>query len=279
VAATGCQYFGLLVGQRSATSCLGLVGRLMRNAPTLGDAILDLYKNQERYTPGAVAYLMVRDETAYWGYTAYIPRSPVVEQINDGALAIGVNVMRELVHASPDGVLKSRPVPEDVGAYRRCFGVTPRFLAEQYALVFPVSILERPVRGADRELRRILVKPVAEVWAVRRPSVTDSVIRILRARVLFADATLKGVAQDLSMHPQTLNRQLQAEGASFRDLRNQARFDVARELLAGTLIPVTDLALVLGYTEISAFTHAFRRWAGAAPSQWRGQLWGVMLEC
>jgi AraC-like DNA-binding protein len=187
--------------------------------------------------------------------------------------------MRELVHASPDGVLMSRPVPEDVGAYRRCFGVTPRFLAEQYALVFPVSILERPVRGADRELRRILVKPVAEVWAVRRPSVTDSVIRILRARVLFADATLKGVAQDLSMHPQTLNRQLQAEGASFRDLRNQARFDVARELLAGTLIPVTDLALVLGYTEISAFTHAFRRWAGAAPSQWRGQLWGVMLEC
>ena len=181
-------------------------------------------------------------------------------------------MMRELVGASPDGVLMSRSVPQDVGAYRRCFGVTPEFQAEQHALVFPASLLERPVRGADRELRGILAKSVAEYWAVRKPSVADRVIRVLHARVIFADATLEGVAQDLSMHPRTLNRRLQAEGASFRDLLSQARFDVARDLLSGTRMAVTDLALALGYADISAFTHAFRRWAGVAPSEWREQL-------
>jgi len=272
VAATGCHHFGLLVGQRSATSCLGLVGRLMRNAPTLGDAILDLCTNQIRYIRGAVAYLMVRSGIAYWGYTTYIPDVEAVEQITDGALAIGVNMLRELAGASPEGVLMSRPVPPDVGAYRRCFGVTPQFLAEQHALVFPANFLARPVHGADRELRRILEKSVAEYWAVRKPSVADRVVRVLHARVIFADATLEGVAKDLSMHPRTLNRRLQAEGASFRDLLNQARFDVARDLLSGTGMPVTDLALVLGYADTSAFTHAFQRWAGVAPSQWREQL-------
>lgn len=272
VDATGCSHFGLLVGQRSATSCLGLVGRLMRSAPTLGDAILDLCRNQLRYIRGSVTYLMVREETAYWGYTAYIPGVQAVEQINDGAMAIGVNMMRELAGVAPDDVLMSHAIPRDVGAYRRCFGITPRFHAEQYALVFPAGLLTHRVRGADPGLRSILEKSVAEYWAVRKPSVGERVVRALRARVVFGDATLERVAEDLLTQPRTLNRRLQAEGTSFRELRNRARFDVARTLLAGTRMAVTDLALALGYADTSAFTHAFCRWADKAPSEWREQL-------
>lgn len=270
--ATGCSHVGLLVGQRAATPALGVVGRLMRNAPTLGEAMLDLCKNQLRYIQGAVAYLMVRDETAYWGYTAYIPGIQAVEQINDGALAVGVNMMRELAGVSPDAVLMSRPAPADVGAYRRCFGVTPQFHAEQHAMTFPASLLKLPVRGADAKLRQILEKSVADYWAVLRPSIADQVVRILRARMFSVDLTLESVASDLLMEPRTLNRRLQAEGLSFRDLRNRARFDAARTILAGTGMGVTDLALALGYADTSAFTTAFRRWAGTAPSQWRKQL-------
>lgn len=272
VDATGCPHFGLLVGQRSATSCLGLVGRLMRNAPTLGEAILDVCRNQIRYIRGAVSYLMVRDEIAYWGYAAYIPGIQALEHIADGAMAIGFNMMRELAGVPPDDVLLARPDPRDAGVYRRCFGITPQFHAEQNALVFPARLLTRAVRGADPELRRILEKSVAEYWAVRKPSVSEQVVRILRARVIFADATLEIVAKDLHMQPRTLNRRLQVEGTSFRDLLNRARFDIARTLLAGTGMPVTDLALALGYADTSAFTHAFRRWAGAAPSEWRAQI-------
>ena len=86
VDATGCPHFGLLVGQRSATSCLGLAGRLMWNAPTFGDAILDLCTNQIRYIRGAVSYLMVCGDIAHWGYTTYIPGIEAVEQITDGHL-------------------------------------------------------------------------------------------------------------------------------------------------------------------------------------------------
>ncbi|MGH7101810.1 MAG: helix-turn-helix domain-containing protein [Acetobacteraceae bacterium] len=57
-----------------------------------------------------------------------------------------------------------------------------------------------------------------------------------------------------------------------RDLRNRARFDVARTLVAGTGMTVTDLALALGYADASAFTHAFCRWVRTAPSQWQQQL-------
>ena len=112
----------------------------------------------------------------------------------------------------------------DVGAYRRCFGVVPQFLAEQHAVVFPARLLAQPVRTADPELRRILQNSVSEYWAVLQPDVAEMVLRGLQATVISADATLDGVEKDLSMHPRTLNRRLQVEGAGFRDLLNQARF-------------------------------------------------------
>src|ERR1700688_4034942 len=58
---TGCAHFGLLLGQRNDTRSLGLVGRLMRSAPTWGRAALDLVDNQHRYVRGGAPYLVARD--------------------------------------------------------------------------------------------------------------------------------------------------------------------------------------------------------------------------
>ncbi|MGO9943533.1 MAG: helix-turn-helix transcriptional regulator, partial [Rhodoblastus sp.] len=69
-----------------------------------------------------------------------------------------------------------------------------------------------------------------------------------------------------------LNRRLSAEGRTFRQLANEARFVVAQQLLAGTRMPVTSVALALGYADASAFTHAFQRTVGLAPSEWRAKL-------
>ena len=88
VAATRCEHFGLLVGQRSATASLGLVGRLMRTAPTLKDAILDLCTNQRRYVRGAVTYLVIQNDIAFWGYAVHHPGMKAIEQIGDGAMAV-----------------------------------------------------------------------------------------------------------------------------------------------------------------------------------------------
>jgi AraC-like DNA-binding protein len=143
----------------------------------------------------------------------------------------------------------------------------------------PTSIAWRPKEcnscpstlSADRQLRRILEKSVADYWAVAQPSLTQSVIRILHARVVFPDATLEALANELTMHPRTLNRRLQAEGTNFRNLVSEARFSVSRQLLLGTKMDVTDIALALGYGDPSNFTHAFQKWSGMALSEWRKQ--------
>lgn len=271
VTATGCQHFGLLVGQRGATASLGLVGRLMRNAPTLKAAILDLCTNQRRYVRGAVAYLLVQNEMAFWGYAVHHPAIRSVEQLSEGAMAVARNMLLELVGVPPEQILIARRAPDDIAPYNRFFGCAPTFDTQQYAVSFPASLLARPVRGADRDLRRILEKCVADYWAVTQPSTAEAVVRALHARVVFPDASLEAVADELVVHPRTLNRRLQAEGVNFRDLVNEARFSVSRQLLSGTKMDVTDIALALGYANSSSFTHAFQRWSGMAPSEWRRQ--------
>ena len=269
VAATGCQHFGHLLGARSGTTSLGLVGNLMRNAPTVREAILDLCTNQHRYIRGAVTYVAVQEDTALWGYAVHFPGLPAAEQINEGAIAVGFNMLRELARRRADEVLSARAAVADPQPYRRFFGVTPRFDAEQHALAFPAAMLDWPVVGADPDLRRVLEGKVAQFWAMRQPTLAEQAMRHLRARVVLGDAAREPLARLLSLSTRSLNRRLQAEGTNFRELLDRARFQVAQQLLLGTRMPVTGVALALGYAETSAFDHAFQRWSGRSPRNWR----------
>ncbi|MFO1144373.1 MAG: AraC family transcriptional regulator [Amaricoccus sp.] len=265
---TGCAHFGLLLGLRNGTESLGVVGALMREAPTLGRALLDLAENQHRYVRGGVPYLMVREDTAWAGYAVYERNVAGVEQIEDGAIAVGFTLMRELCGAQPELVLLSHSAPADPQAYRRLFGVPVVFDANQTALVFPSALLDRPVRGADPARRLALAERVRDYWAVDLPQVSDQVARLRRSRVIFGEVGLDGIAESLSLHPRVLERALKREGTTFRALRNQTRVDVAQRLLRGTRLSATDIA-ALGYADTSAFSNAFRRICGASPSGWR----------
>jgi AraC-like DNA-binding protein len=273
IAATGREEFGVLLGLRSSTQNLGTIGALMRTAPTLREAILDLCSNQRRYLRGAVTFLLVRDGMAFWAYSVYRPRMPSRENLCDGAIAAGCRFLQELVGIVPEEVLLSRPQPGDPAAFRRAYGVPVRFNAEFHAAMFPAKCLDLRVPTADPDRRHALRIAVANYWAVSQPSIAEQVTRILYARLAASEVSQELVARDLAMHPRTLNRLLQAEGTSFRTLRNEARVGVACQLLASTRLPVTEVGLALGYAETSAFTHAFRRVTRMTPSGWREEIW------
>jgi hypothetical protein len=171
--ATGRPDFGLLLGAQGGTKSLGVIGQLMRNAPTLGQALFDICANQQRYISGAVTYLVVREETAFWGYGVYVPGTPAVGQICDGALGVAAKILRELVGHAPDLVLVARPPPRDGALYRELFGSAVEFDAEQHAVAFPAGWLSQPVRGADPALRREAKLLVEAYWARICPGFVD----------------------------------------------------------------------------------------------------------
>jgi AraC-like DNA-binding protein len=97
-------------------------------------------------------------------------------------------------------------------------------------------------------------------------------VRLRRAlRLLIRRGTARGdeVARFMSMHRRTLNRRLKAEGTTFRAMLDEVRFELARDMLADSSISIVDVGTALGYADPSAFTRAFRRWAGTPPARWR----------
>ena len=270
---TRCLHFGLLVGQRAGGESLGLVGHLMQSAPDVGSALRSLILHFHLHDRGGIPALTVCNGVATLAYGIYQPAVEGIGQIHDGAIAIGFNVMRSLCGAAwaPTEVLLARSKPADVTPYRRFFGVLPRFDAEHAALVFPAAWLERRLHGADSRLCQMLETQVAALEAQGRGDLVNQLRRVLRSLLTSSGGSLHQVAELLSIHRRTLNRRLKERGTTFKALVEEARFEIARQFLEETGMPITGIAAALDYADSSAFTRAFRRWSGTTPAEWRSR--------
>lgn len=77
------------------------------------------------------------------------------------------------------------------------------------------------------------------------------------------------VAQRLGVSQRTLQRRLAAEGLTFAKVLDDLRLDLAKRYLREAELPVSEIAWLLGYQQISALNHAFKRWTGKTPTQMR----------
>lgn len=273
VARTGCEHFGLLVGQRAGIESLGALGRLMRQAPDVGTALRDLVLHLQVHDRGAIPTLVAEDGTVELGYSVYQKGAKNTGQIYDIAMAMALNLVKSLCGPDwlPSQVLFRHSQPTDRGPYRRLFKVPLRFDCDHSALVFPVACLAHPVKGANPVLRGSLE---AEIEALMKRVDMDFVAhlrRVLSGLVITSRATSEQAAFLFDIHRRTLNRRLKAKGTNFQQLLDEARCEIAQQLLEGTQMPITDISAAVGYADGSAFTRAFRRWAGTSPTAWRAE--------
>ncbi len=77
------------------------------------------------------------------------------------------------------------------------------------------------------------------------------------------------VANALWMTERTLRRRLKEQGINFQKLVNQVRYQQATSLLRTTETSIADIADRLGYSDTASFRHAFKRWSGLAPTEFR----------
>jgi AraC-like DNA-binding protein len=270
---TGCRCFGLLAAQQSGLSSLGVVGYLMQHSPDVGTALRDLILHMHLHDRGAVPTLSVRDGVAVLGYAIYQRGVVRADQIYDVGVTVAFNVMRSLCGAewAPTQVLFSHSKPRDTTPFRRFFRAPLLFDADQTALVFPARWLAHPLVGADPGIRRVLEAWIAAVDGEGRSDVVARLRRVLRTLLISGGGTVEQAAALLSMHPRTLNRRLKDRDTSFKALLDETRFEIARQLIEYTRMPIVEIAATLDYADASAFTRAFKRWSGLTPAVWRGR--------
>jgi AraC-like DNA-binding protein len=270
--ATGCQHFGLLVGERFELDGLGAIGYLMRNSATVGEALRALLLHLYLHDRGAVPILINLDASyVLLGYSIYRHGTPGTAHLYDAAIAIGYRVLKAICGApwKAAHVQFSHGRPKDPRPYRRLFGPQLRFDAEVSGIVFAASWLDQAIPGADPQLRELVLQAIQQARASSTMSFADLVRGALHQMVLSGTSSAKNVALLFGIHERTLRKRLTAEGTRLQSLVSQTRFELAKQLLENTELPLSEIASALHFADAAVFSRAFRSWSGTNPRHWR----------
>jgi AraC-like DNA-binding protein len=141
-------------------------------------------------------------------------------------------------------------------------------------VIFPEEYLQMPLRYAAPTLARIMIGTGQRLMEnYRQETNIANETRALICELLpTAQQDMDSVVQRMGMSGYQLSRRLQGAGYRFPDLVEEVRQDLAGHYLASADLALTDIAFLLGFSEQSAFTRAFRRWTGETPAQVRKRL-------
>jgi AraC-like DNA-binding protein len=271
---TKCAHFGLLVGRYVNLQSFGIIGRMARNAPSVGVALRDLSTYFSLHEIGGMPSVAIHAGSVVFAYGIHAPGVQHADQFYDLSLAAMSNVMRQLCGPDwlPDAILLPRKRPPDVRRYREILGAPLRFDSPQAAVLFRETWLSRPVVDADSLLHSLLKDRATAAITQQHPLLSDDVRRTIRQLLLARRCSRAEVARRIGLHPRTLGRRLKDGGTTFQALLDETRLQLARQLLHDTRAPVARIADSLGYRDPTVFTRAFRRWTGLTPRDFRASL-------
>jgi AraC-like DNA-binding protein len=162
--------------------------------------------------------------------------------------------------------------PEDTRAYTRTFGGVVAFGQAETSLVGDRDVLSLPVLQRDPGVHGMLCSQVAVELERLASDSSDFAVRVRRKitqQLGSGHVSLEAFAAVMNMAPRTLQERLEPSGHTFRSLLDGARHTLAKRQLAESRASLTDIALALGFTNQCAFQHAFKRWTGITPGEWR----------
>ena len=139
------------------------------------------------------------------------------------------------------------------------------------ALVVEAEFVDRQVPAADARIYPVLRRYLDQVMKEmpREDRLLASVRRVIGESLRDGDPKLVQVAKKLAVSPRTLQRQLKESGVDFKALADDTRRRFSLNYLRDRKNSLTEIAYLLGYSEVSAFNRAFRRWTGLTPSDYR----------
>lgn len=235
--------------------------RLVRYVRIVNDmAELELTTTERRVTitlvhPASATLLLAQQEQARWAALTAVCRS-----IYDGPLD---PLELSLEQAAP-------PCQDRIAAFFRC---PIRFGAFASSLAFDSVAADRPLVNANRELALANDRIAAQYLAgLRRDDVVSGVKAAVTDHLPSGTPSHEAIAKALHVSNRTLQRKLKSRETTFRETIDSVRRDLASAYIRDATLSLTEIGFLLGFSDASTFSRAFRRWTGEAPSRYRRQM-------
>lgn len=266
-----CSDFGLQLSRGRGIKALGPIGLLALNEPNVEQALLTISKYLYLHNEGLRLTVDVMDELSQMSCHIDVALSASVRQSAELSVGVGVNILRLLLGDdwNPLDVHFAHSPPPDISSYRRIFRSPVYFNQEFNGLTFKTEQLKKPLRDADNLTRKYLLQYINSLDRKHGDDIVSKTRGIICDLLSSGRCSKELIAGYLSMNPRTLQRRLQDQGCSFKQLTEEARATLAAQHLADSRKPLTEIAEILGYSDLSAFSRFFHRAYGVSPSDWR----------
>jgi len=270
---TGNDNFGLQFGADFQPRQLGAIGYAAISSPTLSAAL----RNMEAYFPahqGQSSFGLIQDSDILWlSYRIFDPR--IKNRRQDAELSLGMfyNIFRHALGSgwTPLEVRFEHGRPDGSAQHERCFGAPVKFNRRTNAIAIRRRDLDAKMPEHDPYLFSV-IEPFLKSRCELRGDPRDfaTVVRNqIKLNLGETTPNLSDISRILGVSEHNFQKQLKEHGLTFNDLLRAARKELAIHYMQNPDIPLTDVAFSLGYSELSAFSRAFRAWTGMSPQRYR----------
>lgn len=252
-------------------SHLGALGHAWLASPTLKDAIERGQRFSRMYDEEVK--ILIAEEPGVLKVAYHVDASgPIVDLVMDSNLAgllklyrlnFGDTLMPVYVHMR-------RSPPSDTRPWDNLFGVNVRFGQSENCLAIRSEDATKQLIGSNPMLvamhEDVIKRQIAEL---DRSDILNRTLAAIMEQLPSGDVNEISVSRALNMTTRTMHRKLCEKGLSFRSLLTRSRKELVKRYLDEPAYSITEISFLLGYSDTSAFSRAFRRWYGTSPTQAR----------
>jgi len=262
---------GLELGQVLNTSKIGLVGHVVFNSQNMGEGLKEYIRLFSIVNEAISLTLETDKQFAYLRFIHVNPDNycvPDMERTMTLFLHRGKAIFDNNIQWKSVDFQHAEPGYSD--QYKKVFGCPTRFNQNFCQIVFPLKYLQispkqrNPYVGsAALQYANNLLKKLF------KRSYSDKVKELIAQSISTGKADVDHIAEQLNTSRQTLYRKLKTENVSFQELLEDVRFSLAKNQLQETSLSLSEIAFSLGFSDLSAFSRAFKRWSGETPKVYR----------
>ena len=252
---------------------------IMKNCETLQKALQSLIRFHGLMTDIVKPSLAVINGKAHLELVNPLGEAAITGHLSDAVLSLLATVLRTITNDEIvfENIYITHSAVENCDEYTRVLGVKPIFRAEMNSIVFSESELNRAFPLAHHEfgaqLHNFAEKLENELYRSKKYS--DRVLILLKNNILKGrDCSLKTVAGIFNMSIRRLQTKLKEEGFTYQALLDETRKGIALHYMKNEEVLFCDIAFLLGFSEQSSFNHAFKKWTGLTPGEYRETIIG-----
>jgi len=273
--------WGIKLGAQVRPRFFQVLGYAAMSSNTLGEAIQQLLRFETLVWDMGISELKQGEEFSKIQLKTLLP-DIIPAQIVELAIAGWVSFGREIIanqslltqQSLPIAVHFRHKAPVNLAEHQAFFNCPVLFEQKENAVIIPNTLLNEATRDSDPHLKQLMNNKGESLLKSYRLEVnlSNEVRAVICQQLSQGEPEIEQIALQLDTPVRSLRKRLQESNTSFKILLDEVRFELAQTYLSDAQLSLVDIAFMLGFSEQSAFSRAFKRWYGSSPSQYRSQI-------